>query len=152
MYTELLKQLYYQERKKLEAMWISKQESKIRLLKLRKSILERIASRLTIEEISGRADISEKAKETLLDGAANEDKVLERLDKNNSAELDEIGAAEKEELRSATYPAQEYADYLFQLEKVSALEDAISEERLFPEQVYEEQKFINEKGEANDNK
>lgn len=152
MYTELLKQLYYQERKKLEALWIFKQESKIRLLKLKKAILERVAGRLTREEISGRNDISDKAKDSLLDGGTTEDKMIERIDKNNSDELDEIGDAEKEELRTANYPAEEYADYLFQIEKVSALEDAISEERMFPEQVYEEQKFINEKGRANDNK
>lgn len=152
MYIELLKQLYYQERKKLEAMWIFKQESKIRLLKLRKTILERISERLTIDEISGRGDIAEEVKDSLLSNPDKEDKIRERLDKDKDDELLEIENAQKEELRSTNYNPQEYSDYLFQLEKVSALEDTISEERMFPEQVYEEQKFINEKGPANDNK
>lgn len=145
MYSELLKQLYYKERKKLEAMWIYGQESKIRLLKLRKNILERAQSRLSTDEISGRADIAEEVKDKLLNDGINEDKMRKRLEKIKTSELTEIENEEKDEIGKAEYPAEEYADYLLQFEKILALEDAISEERLFPEQVYEEQKYLNEK-------
>lgn len=148
MYIELLKQLYYKERKTLEAMWIFKKESKIRLLQKRKSIIERVQSNLSISELLGRGDIAEETKDDLLRDGKNEDKVKERIEKNIKNELSEIENEEKEELKNKNYSPDEYADYLFQLEKVFALEDAISEERLFPEAVYEEQKTINEKGEG----
>jgi hypothetical protein len=146
MYTELLKQLYFKERKILEAMWIFKKESKIRLLQKRKSIMERVQGNLSISELLGRSDIAEETKDDLLRDGRNEDRVKEHIEKNIEDELSEIENEEKEELKNKNYSPDEYADYLFQLEKVFALEDAISEERLFPEAVYEEQKVINEKG------
>ncbi len=62
-------------------------------------------------------------------------------------ELTSIETEETEEIRNARYNAEEFADYLLQLEKVAALEDAVSEARLLPEAVYEEQEYLNNKQE-----
>jgi len=147
MYTGLLKQLYYNERKKLESMWIYKQESKLRILKLRKSVLEKVESRMNIDEILGRSDIAEEAKDNLLRDGKNEDKFKERIGKDLDTELTDVKNEEERELKNANYSAEEFADYLLQLEKVALLEDAISEMRLFPEEVYLELSGINEKQE-----
>lgn len=148
MYIELLKQLYYNERKKLEGMWVYKQESKLRILELRKSVLEKTRSRLMMNEVLGRNDIAEEVKDSLLRDGKNEDKFKERLDKKLGAELADIENSQEQELKNTRYSAEEFADYLLQLEKVALLEDAISEARLFPEEVYLEQVQLNEKQEV----
>lgn len=134
MYSELLKEQYYKERKKLEGMWIFKQESKLRFLKLKNDITDKLQDRLSIGELLGRADINEEVKDAML--RENEDKVKERLDENIENERAGIVNEEKGELAGAKYSPGDYADYLFQLEMVYVLEDALSEERIFPEQVY----------------
>lgn len=145
MYIELLKKLYYQERKKLEETGVYKQEAKFRLLQLKKSILSRVESRLTSTEILGRTDIAEEVKDNLLRENQNEDKFKKHLENTIDKELTDVENEEKEELRNMRYSPGEFADYLFQLEKVAALEDAISEVRLFPEDVFAEQEPFNEK-------
>jgi hypothetical protein len=144
-YLESLKAFYYKERQKLESMWIFKQESKMRLLRLRGSVTERAGSRLTLPELLGRSDISEEVKDNLLRDGKNDEQVKERLNKNLDDEFAAISSEEEAELKNTNYSADEYADYLFQSEKVAALEDALSEERLFPEDVYAELKMRNEK-------
>ena len=139
---ELLKQLYYKERKKLEDMWIFKEESKLKLIRFREDVLNKIEDRLTISEISGRNDIGEEIKENLLRDRNNEDKIKKRLDAVMNDELLDIQNEEKEELKNANYSAFDFADYLFQLEKVRAVESELGDNGLFPEEVYEEQKVI----------
>jgi hypothetical protein len=135
---ELLKELYYKERKALEEMWVYNQEGKLQLLKLRKEIAERARSDLNITEILGRNDISDEIKEELL--RPNEDKTQEYLHKKIDADLNQIEEEEQGELKNARYSTAEYADYLYQLEKVLAIESALGENHLFPEMVYEEMK------------
>ncbi len=142
MYLELLKELYYKERKKLEEMWIFKVESKLKLLKLRDDMINKIEDCLTISEIAGRSDIAEEIKDNLFRDRNNEDKVKERLDAIINAELSDIDNQKKEELRNTNYSAFDFAEYLFQLEKVSAIESELENNRLFPEAVYAEQKEI----------
>jgi hypothetical protein len=144
MYLELLKELYYKERKKLEDMWIFKEESKLKLLRTRRDIVNKIERCLTITEILGRSDIAEEIKDKLLRDRNNEDKIKERLDAIIGDELSQIDNEEKEELRNANYSAFDFAEYLFQLEKVSVLESELENNRLFPDAVYEEQKEMPE--------
>jgi hypothetical protein len=142
-YKDLLKALYCKERAKLESMPIFEQESKMQLLRLRGSVTERAGSRLTLQELLGRIDISEETKNHLLRDGKNDEVVQERLNKCLDDEFAVISSDEEAEIRNCDYSAEEFADYLFQLEKVSALEDVLSEERLFPEDVYAEHKFAN---------
>lgn len=144
-YKDLLKALYCKERVKLESMWIYEQESKIKLLRLRGSVTERAGSCLTMQELLGRIDISEETKNNLLRDGKNEEVVQERLNKCLDDEFAAISSEEEAEIKNCGYSAEEFADYLFQLEKVSVLEDVMKEEMLFPEDVYAEHKFINEK-------
>lgn len=145
MYAELLKQLYYDERTKLEAMWVYKQEAKLRILKVKKAMVERAQGRLTNSEILGREDIAEEIKDNILRDGRNEERFRQRVDKNLDSEVNDIVTEEQRQLQSVNYSAEDFADYLLQLEKVAALEDIISEERMFPEAVYEEQRQLQEK-------
>ena len=144
-YRDLLKALYCKERAKLESMPIFEQESKMRLLRLKGSVTERAGSRLTLQELLGRIDISEETKNDLLRDGKNDEIVQDRLNKCLDDEFAAISSEEEAEIKNCGYPADEFADYLFQMEKVSALEDVLSEERLFPEDVYAEYKFVSEK-------
>jgi hypothetical protein len=143
MYIELLKKLYYQERKKLELLAISEKESRIRLLKKKRDVVERLQERLTISELMGRSDILDEVKDTVI--RDQEDKLKESLGKKLDEESVTLEAQEQEELTGLNYTPEDYAEYLVQFEKVYALEDILSEERLFPDSVYEEQKLIFEK-------
>ncbi|MFH1442262.1 MAG: hypothetical protein ABIH18_09540 [Candidatus Omnitrophota bacterium] len=147
MYIELLKELYYQERKKLESMWVYKQEAKLRMLRLRRNVLEKIESNLKVAQILGRNDIVEEVKDSLLREDKNEEVFKERIKNVIDQELTSLENEEKEEIRNARYNAEEFADYLLQLEKVTALEDAVSEARLFPEEIFNEQEYLNNKKE-----
>lgn len=140
MYLELLKKQYYQERKKLEEMWIYRQEMKLKVLKLKKAIIERLENCLSITELEGRADITEEIKDRMLRNRGNADRIEERLNKNRQEELIIINKEEEVELRNANYNAEEYADYLLQAEKMYALEAELAEKGLYPEGVYNEQK------------
>ncbi len=139
----LLKELYFKEYKKLEEMWIFKQESKIQFLKLRKEIIDKAKEHLSIGEISGRSDISEEVKEKVI--YPNEEKINDRLDSNIDEDLTQIENEEKDEVRAANYQVSEYADYLYQLEKVTAIEGELENNRLFPADVYTEMKWKEEK-------
>lgn len=145
MYAELLKEFYYKERKKLEEMRVFKQESKLKFIRVKKDTLEKIEGRLSIAEIMGRNDITEEIKDNLLRNRNNEDKLSERLAALIEEELSGIEREEKEELRNADYSAYDFAEYLFQLEKVSVLEAELENNRLFADAVYEEQKEITKK-------
>jgi len=147
MYIEKLKTLYYKERKELESLSICEQESQMRLLHKRKELAQRAQKRLRMAELLGRADLTEEVKENILQ--PNQEKIEEEIEKCTNAELDSIEKDEKDALERANYSSEEYAQYLFQLEKVYALEDALSEERLFPEAVYQEQKYIVERDKSN---
>lgn len=142
----LLKGHYYKERKKLEDNWIFKQESKIKLLKLRKDILSKVRDCLTISEILGRADITEEVKDNIFRDPKNEDKAAERLDELINNELAEIETEEKGELSNAGYSADEYIEYICQYEKVNALESELQDKGLFFEEAYQEQKGMQDKG------
>ena len=138
MYIDLLKELYYKERKKLEEMRVFQEESKLKFLRTKRDILGKIEDRLSISEISGRDDIAEEIKDNLLRDNNNENKLRERLDAVIKDELSDIDKEEKGELRKADYSADEFAEYLFQLEKVGLIEAELENNRLFPEEVYEE--------------
>jgi hypothetical protein len=140
MYVELLKELYCQERKKLEEMWIYKQEAEFKLLKAKEDIVNQAKGHLSISELLGRADIPEEVKDNLLRNKDKEDKIMERLDAMVGDELTEIDRAKEAQLRNADYAPAEYAQYLYQLEKVFAIEAELENNRLFPEAVYEERK------------
>lgn len=139
MYISLLKQLYFQKRGALEENWIYKQESKLKILKLRENLIGNARDNLSIDQISGRADIAEEVKDKLLRDGSNEDKVSQRLDSNIEKEEADIADSMKDELAKCDYSPEEFADYLFQSEMVRIIENVLSEERLFPEDVYYEQ-------------
>ena len=136
MYTDLLKQLYCKERKKLEEMEVFKQEGKLRLLKLRRDITSEIEGHLKISVILGRADIPEETKENFI--RDNGDKVQEHIEKLIDEELTDVENDEKDELRNVRYSPSEYAEYLYQQERVQALEAELGACRLFPDEVYYE--------------
>jgi len=142
MYIELLKKLYYEERKKLEGMWIHKQEMKLKVLQFRKQMLERLESCLNLGEISGRSDIHEEIKDNLFRDAEHSDKLQSRLDFNITDERKRLEEEERQELNNAKYNPVEYADYLFQAEKIYTIEAELAEKGLYPEAVYNEQKDI----------
>jgi hypothetical protein len=145
MYIELLKKIYYAERKKLEDMWIHKQEMKLKVIQFRKRMLERLESCLNINEISGRSDIPEEIKDNLFRDAESGDKLQARLDFNTSDERKKLEEEQRQELNNANYNPVEYADYLFQAEKVYTIEAELAEKGLYPEAVYyNEQKDFGE--------
>ena len=135
MYLELLKKIYYEERAKLEKMWIYKQESKLKVLQFRIRILEKLERCLRVEEINGREDIAQQVKDNLLSDYDKTDKLRERLDFNLTEERKKLEEEEKQELSNANYGPAEYADYLFQAEKVYLIEAEMAEKGLFPEAV-----------------
>jgi len=144
MYLELLKKIYYEERKKLEGMWIHKQEMKLKVIQFRKQMLEKLESCLNINEISGRNDIPEEIKDNLFRDAEKSDKLQSRLDFNTSDDRKKLEEEERQELSNANYSPVEYADYLFQAEKVYTIEAEMVEKGLYPEAVYNEQKDLGE--------
>jgi hypothetical protein len=139
MYIELLKKIYYEERKKLESMWIHKQEMKLKIVKFRKRMIEKLESCMNINEISGREDMPEAVKDNLFSDADKADKLQERINFNITDERKKIEKEEEEETRNANYNTEEYADYLFQAEKVYNIEAELAEKGFYPEQVYYEQ-------------
>jgi len=101
MYLESLKKLYYQERKRLEDMWIYKQESKLRILKVRKNIAEGLESGLAITQIKGRGDIVEEIKEKMFFDNENSDKIEAHLQNAISHEFSVLDAEMDQELKNA---------------------------------------------------
>lgn len=148
MYLELLGNLYYRERKKLEDMWVYQQESKLRVLGMRARITQDLESALTVQQIKGRADIAEEIKEKMLFDNENADKIEIRMAENIASETVANEKETQAEMSLARYSAVEFADYLFQLEKVYALERVLEEEKLYPQAVYEEQKRLSAPGPA----
>jgi hypothetical protein len=142
MYLELLGKLYYSERKLLEGMWVYQQETKLKLLGLRKRITQELESTLTVHQIKGRADIADEIKEKMLFDNENGDKIEVRLSENIEKEYVALEKDTQQALGGANYSAAEFADYLFQLEKVYALERILEEEKLYPQGVYYEQKRL----------
>jgi len=138
MYVDLLKDLYFRERKKLEKMPVAQQESKMKLLACMGAVIDRAKDTLTIGEIEGRNDIHEGIKDALLRDQDNASKIEERLEEIIDAERNALAEASQIELKAANYSPAEYADYLYQFEKVCALETALAEEKVFPEAVYYE--------------
>lgn len=141
MYLELLKKVYCDERSKLENMWIHKQEMKLKIIQFRKDMLERVENCLNITEISGRNDIHEGIKDNLFRDAEHSDKLQSRLDFNVVEERKKLEEEEKQELNNANYNPTEYADYLFQAEKVYTIEAEMAEKGLYPEAVYSNEKL-----------
>lgn len=137
-----LKSLYYQERLKLEAMPVYQQESRLNLIRLKKSMLEKVRERLSVSEIEGRTDISEKAKDKFLGDHDDRKKFEEQIEKSIGDELDTVEREREEELQDVRYSLQEFSGYLFQLEKVAALENTIVEAQSYPgmlsDDLYEE--------------
>ncbi|MFA6281479.1 MAG: hypothetical protein WCY05_03135 [Candidatus Omnitrophota bacterium] len=140
MYITLLKKTYYEERQKLESMWIHKQEMKIKIIQFRKRMIKRLESCMDVNEISGREDASELVKENFFSDADKTDKLQERLNFNIADERKKIEKEEADEARNVNYNPTEYADYLFQAEKVYSIEGELAEKGFYPEQVYYEQK------------
>ena len=144
MYIELLKKTYCEERKKLEDMWIYKQEMKLKVIQFRKQMLDRLESCLNITEIGGRSDIPEGIKDNLFRDAESSEKLQARLDFNITDERKKLEEEERLELKNANYNPVEYADYLFQAEKVYMVEAEMAEKGLYPEAAYNEQKELTE--------
>jgi len=152
-YLELLKESYYQERKKLEEMLIFNQVGKLRFLALRKELLDKTKENLSISQMSGRGDIPEEIKENLLHDRDKAEKIEKYLDKAIENEFSDIEKDEQAELRNAQYSCDDYAQYMLQLEKVGALESELENCRLLADMVYEEQRVMiegkNKRGEIN---
>jgi hypothetical protein len=148
MYLELLGKLYYRERKMLEDMWVYQQETKLKILGMRKRITQELESSLSVNQIKGRADIIDEIKEKMLFDNENADKLEMRMSENIEKEITATDKETQEELSRAHYSAAEYADYLFQSEKVYALERILEEEKLYPQGVYYEQKRLFEAKDA----
>lgn len=147
MYLDKLKELYYHERLKLEEMDIFTKESEFQILRLRTDILEKLENRLSISELEGREDIKEEIKDALLRDPDKQEKVAERIQNNIENERQMLANEEKDNLKRLGYSPEDYANYIYQSEKVFLLENALEEERLFPSDVYEEmkQKFYQSK-------
>jgi len=140
MHLELLKKLYYEERKKLEEMEVYKQEARIKFIALKRNCFQAAESHLSTSEILGREDIAEEVKDNLLRDDNNEAKVRERLESLAQEDFSQLEKEEKEELRNAHYSAYDFAEYLYRLEKVTTLQIELENNRLFADAVYEELK------------
>jgi hypothetical protein len=70
------------------------------------------------------------------------DVLQQRLDLDFEQERKKLEEEEKAAARDANYNPRDYADYLFQAEKMYLLEAELSERGLYPEQVYIEQKEL----------
>lgn len=138
MFSDLLKEIYFRERQKLEGMRICQQEAKMRLLRLLGEVTDHVCEVLTLGEIEGRNDIHEVVKEQLLRIQENANQIEERLEAIAEEEREVLARAVEAETKNIDYSPSEYADYLYQMEKVYALETALTEEKLFPEAVYAE--------------
>lgn len=149
MYIELLKKIYYEERQKLESMWIHQQEMKLRIIQFRKRMIERLENCLSVNEISGRQDTPDAVKDNLLSDADKGDRIQERLNSSIAQEQKKIEKEEEEEAKNANYNPEEYADYLFQAEKVYTIETELAEKGFYPEQIYENQKLESKEQEEN---
>lgn len=143
-YIELLKDSYYKERKKLEEMWIFGQNGKLRFLALKKEILDKARENLSISQMLDRNDITEDIKEDLLRDRDKAEEIEKYLDKAIESGFSEIENDEEAELRNSQYSCDDYAQYMLQLEKVSALESELENNHLFSNDIYEEQKLIAE--------
>jgi len=141
-YIELLKESYYKERKKLEEMWIFNQNGKLRFLAVKKEMLDKAKENLSISQMLSRDDITEDIKEDLLRDRDKAEEIEKHLDRAIESEFSAIEDDEEAELRNSKYSCDDYAQYMLQLEKVSALEAELENNRLFPNDVYEEQKVI----------
>jgi single-stranded DNA-specific DHH superfamily exonuclease len=148
MYIGLLKKIYYQERSKLESIWIHKQEMKLRVVQFHKRMIEKLENCMNVNEISGRDDMADAVKENLLSDADKGDRLQARLDLNIAEERKNIEKEAEDEARNANYNPEEYADYLFQAEKVYAIESELAEKGFYPEQVYFEQGLENKNKES----
>ena len=140
MYAQLLKELYYKERKKLEDMPVFNQEAKLKLIRFKRDAIEKIEGRISIPEIEGRSDIAEEVKDALLRDGHNEHKVKDHFETLIGDTLSAIDSQEGEELKNANYTAEEFAEYVFQLEHVAAIEAELENNRLFSDAAYEEMK------------
>lgn len=145
MHKDLLKESYYKERKKLEESSVFQHEEKLKFLNFKKEILARAGENLNIPQILGRADILEEVKDTLIRDRGNADKIEKDFGNLIEAELSAVEGQIEEALEDAKYPHLEFAEYLFQLEKVSMIESELENNQLIPEVVYEEQKEAKEK-------
>jgi len=141
-YLELLKESYYQERKKLEQMCIFNQVGKLKFLAIRKEMLDKAKENLSISQMLGRGDITEDIKENLLRDRDKAERIEEYLNKAIESEFSDIEKDEETELRNSQYSCDDYAQYMLQLEKVNALEAELENNRLLPDMAYEEQKVI----------
>lgn len=137
-YINLLKELYYKERKKLEELPIFSNEGKLRFFSTRKDILDKIRKNLRISQMLERVDITQAAKEDLLRDRDKADKIEENIEKTIERELLEIENEEKEGMEDARYSAADFAEYIIQLERVGAIEAELENNRLFPGEVYVE--------------
>jgi len=138
MFSDLLKEIYFRERRKLEGMRICQQEAKMRMLRLLGEVTDHVRGVLTLGEIEGRCDIHEAVKDQLFRVQENASQIEERLDTIAEEEREVLARAVEAETKNIDYAPSEYADYLHQMEKVYALETALTEEKLFPEAVYAE--------------
>ncbi|MDD5281420.1 MAG: hypothetical protein PHC37_01020 [Candidatus Omnitrophica bacterium] len=145
MQKDLLKEFYLKERKKLEDGSVFKHEEKLKFLNFKKEILSKAVENLNIPQILGRADILEEAKDTLIRDRGNADKIDEDFSNLIGAELSAVEKELEEAFEDAKYPHLEFAEYLFQLEKVSMIEGELENNQLIPEAIYEEQKDTKEK-------
>ena len=138
MFADMLKELYFRERRKLEGMRICQQEAKMRILRLLGEVTDQVRGGLSLGEIEGRNDIYEIVKEKLLAVPENADQIEERLDAIAEEERAALAKMAEAEAKNIDYTPVEFADYLYQVEKVYVLETALQEEKLFPESVYAE--------------
>lgn len=143
-YVELLKESYYKERKKLEEMWIFKQEGKLRFLAAKKDMLDKAKKNLSVLEMLGRGDITEDIKENLLRDQGKAKRIEKYLSDAIENEFSSIENDEESELKNSQYSCDDYAEYLLQLEKVNALEAELEYYHIFSDVAYEEQRVIDE--------
>ena len=141
-YLELLKETYYKERKKLQELPVFNQNGKLRFWLFKKETLDKARDNLSISQMLGRSDITEEAKENLLQDRDKAEAIEKYLDKNFDSEMTEVEDEIAAEIKNSRYSPEDYAQYILQLEKVNAFEAELETNRLFPEMVYEEQKAI----------
>ncbi|MBF0531464.1 MAG: hypothetical protein HQL23_00015 [Candidatus Omnitrophica bacterium] len=139
-YIDQLKKLYYAERCKLESMPSYEQESRARLFSKQKDIMNRLRERLTPSELEGRSDIAEEIKDQFLLPGEKADRFKKSIEQQIHEQIDAFDAEAKVGYQRSPYSPEEFAAYLIQLDKIYMMEDLLSEERLFPDEVYESQK------------
>jgi len=138
---ELLKDWYCFERKKLEELPAFMREATLNSIKSRMEIEDVLTRTLKVSEIVTKEYAGEHLK-TLLDDRFNENEINGYIGEALKQGHKELAVMWKGNFELDKYGIQnackDYAEYFYQLEKFSKIEELLNKRKLDPEKVYKE--------------